>query len=174
MPGPFTTEWFYNDVSGSVISEPAVVGFSQGHFPGWHGPFASKQAALDFYTANKAAHPGWKAPTGLDGAVGNTVTSGAAAAAGGVADFLTRLVNPHTWLRVGEFVVGAIFLVIGLNALLHNPAGKVAGVAAKVARLWPHRPASCSPRALSRSETSGCTTPGIPTGRFPLPRWPYR
>lgn len=133
MAGPFTTEWFYNSVSGSVISEPAAVGFAQGHFPGWHGPFGSKQAALDYYTANKAAHPGWKAPTGLGGAVGNTVGAGVTAATGGVADFLTRLASPHTWLRVAEAVVGLAFLVIGLNALLHNPAGKVASVAARVA-----------------------------------------
>lgn len=125
MAGPFTTEWFYNDVSGSVISEPAVVGFAQGHFPGWHGPFASKQAALDFYARNKAAHPGWKAPAGLGGAVANTVASGAGAAVSGVTDFLTRLTSPHTWLRVAEFLIGAAFLVIGLNHLLGNPAGKL-------------------------------------------------
>lgn len=49
-----------------------------------------------------------------------------------IGDFFARLTNPHTWLRVGEFAVGGIFLVIGLNALLHNPIGKVAKAVPKV------------------------------------------
>ena len=44
-----------------------------------------------------------------------------------IGDFFSRLTNPHTWLRIAEGLVGIAFLVIGLNALLKNPIGKVAG-----------------------------------------------
>ena len=44
-----------------------------------------------------------------------------------VGDFFSRLTNPHTWLRIAEGLVGIAFLIIGLNALLKNPIGKVAG-----------------------------------------------
>lgn len=40
----------------------------------------------------------------------------------GVADFFSRLEDPHTWLRVGEFIAGAILLAIGANALTRGPA----------------------------------------------------
>lgn len=125
MPGPFTTEWFYNNVSGAVISEPAIFGFAQPHFPDWHGPFPSKQAALDFYAANRSAHPGWKAPAGFGANVTNTVGAGAQNA---IKD-LTKgygLIWPgagHFMLRVGEFLVGGVLLAIGLNALLKSTTG---------------------------------------------------
>ena len=38
----------------------------------------------------------------------------------------------HFALRLAEAVVGIAFLIIGLNALLHNPAGKVAKAMPKV------------------------------------------
>lgn len=32
--------------------------------------------------------------------------------------FLTALVNPHLWIRVAEFGIGAIILAVGVNAVL--------------------------------------------------------
>jgi hypothetical protein len=49
-----------------------------------------------------------------------------------IGDFLSRLTSPHTWLRVAEVLVGVMFLAIGLNHLLGNPAGKVAKAMPKV------------------------------------------
>src|SRR5260370_2223365 len=101
MPGnPLRTVWFYNSVSGSVISEPALGDTIQSHLPGWHGPFGTKQEALDFYAANRAAHPDWKAPTGFLGAVGNTVQKGVQAAAGAVGKAFS-LALP----RAGHFIL---------------------------------------------------------------------
>jgi len=90
--------------------------------------FGTEQAARDWVNAHGGQHyiPGTQAP--LNAA--NTGINAATGAASAVPDFLARLSNPHTWLRVAEAVVGIAFLIIGLNALLHNPAGKVAKAAA--------------------------------------------
>lgn len=125
---PFRTVWFYNSVSGGVISEPAIGDTIQAHLPGWHGPFGSKQEALDYYNANKAANPGWAAPSGLLGGIGNTVAAGAGAAAkavvgtgwnltlGNTSGLLTRI------LKVG---MGLILIIAG--ALKISGAGKTLG-----------------------------------------------
>lgn len=83
--------------------------------------FSSKKAAQDFISSEKA--PVLNGKTDIPNPL-----SGVAA----IGDFFSRLTNPHTWLRVAEGLVGVAFLVIGLNALLHNPAGKAAALAAKV------------------------------------------
>lgn len=104
--------------------------------------FPTKQAAQDWVNANGGQHyvPGTQAPL-------NAANAGINAATGTVSalpDFLARLSSPHTWLRVAEAVVGIAFLLIGLNHLLGNPAGKTARVAAKAAvLLWRPRPGSC-------------------------------
>ena len=92
--------------------------------------FTSEQAAADWVNGNggQVYVPGTQAPLNAANNALNTATSAASA----VPDFLSRLTNPHTWLRVAEAVVGIAFLIIGLNALLHNPAGKAAKVAAAV------------------------------------------
>jgi hypothetical protein len=113
-----------------------------GSYGGWQvvmGPFATKAQA-------QAAHP----PAGLSAVLtaaglAAQVASGSALGSGptlpgptisnplaAIGDFFSRLTNPHTWLRVAEGLVGVAFLIIGLNALLHHPAGKVAKLAAKV------------------------------------------
>jgi hypothetical protein len=98
--------------------------------------FTSEQAATNWVNGNggQTFLPGTQTALNDANAGINTATS-AAGTAVDVAGFLSRLSNPHTWLRVAEAVVGIAFLIIGLNALLHNPAGKVAGVAAKAAVL---------------------------------------
>lgn len=95
--------------------------------------FTSEQAAVNWVNSNggQAFIPGTQTPLNDANAGLNTATS-AAGTAVDVAGFLSRLSNPHTWLRVAEAVVGIAFLIVGLNALLHNPAGKVARVASKV------------------------------------------
>lgn len=103
--------------------------------------FTSQAAAENWVNSNggQTFLPGTQAPLGA----ANNALNAATGAVAGVPDFLSRLSNPHTWLRVAEAVVGIAFLVIGLNALLHNPAGKVARVAAKVAPLWRRRRGCC-------------------------------
>lgn len=113
---PFRTVWFYNSISGGVISEPALGDTIQAHLPGWHGPFASKQAALDYYQANKASHPGWAAPSGLLGGIGNTVTAGAGAAGKAVLGGGWNLVLGNTGgllVRILKVGVGLVLLIAG-------------------------------------------------------------
>ena len=75
---------------------------------------------------------GFKAESTLPVGAGTSGDLSTSSSTGGVANFLSRLSNPHLWLRVVEVIVGGAFLIIGLNALLHNPAGKAAKVAAAV------------------------------------------
>lgn len=113
---PFRTVWFYNSTSGAVIHEPAIGDTIQAHLPGWHGPFDSKQAALDFYAQGKAANPGWRAPSGLLGGVGNTVAAGAGAAAKAVTGAGWNLVLGNTGgllVRILKVGVGLVLLVAG-------------------------------------------------------------
>ena len=92
--------------------------------------FATEQAAQDWVNGHggQVYVPGTKAPLNAANTALNTATSAATA----VPEFLSRLQNPHTWLRVAEVIVGVSFLIIGLNALLHNPAGKVVKAMPKV------------------------------------------
>lgn len=89
------------------------------------GPFPTRADAVSAKPGPYSPIPG--VSINPDGSVQGPL-SGLAA----VGDFFTRLTQAHTWLRVAEFVVGGIFLVIGLNAILHNPAGKAAGAIPKV------------------------------------------
>jgi hypothetical protein len=53
-----------------------------------------------------------------------------------VGDFLAKLADPNTWVRVGEVVVGVICIAVGLSAMTKaNPVAKGAKVAAKAAVL---------------------------------------
>jgi hypothetical protein len=52
-----------------------------------------------------------------------------------VTDFLNTLASPNLWVRIAEFVVGAILLTVGANALIKQSTGvNVAGAGRKVAK----------------------------------------
>jgi len=100
---------------------------------GWHGPFNSKQAAIDYYNANKGKNPGWKAPIGVTDigtAIGNAGDSAGQKAAEAVGAF--KGLNLETWiLRIGEIVLGVVLIGVGLAKLtgttnLISKAAKVA------------------------------------------------
>ena len=64
-----------------------------------------------FQDAQNAAH------------LGGSISKGSASAAfsgltgtGAIGDFFQRLTQPHTWVRVGEFVAGGILVYVGLKA----------------------------------------------------------
>jgi hypothetical protein len=61
-------------------------------------------------TAAKSAIPGYSNATG----------------------FLQTLGEPKLWERVAQVVIGGLFILFGMNALLHNPAGAVAKTAEAV------------------------------------------
>jgi len=84
--------------------------------------FVSEQAAADWVAANGGQHyiPGSKGPLTAANTALNTATGLATGAWS-----LSWAGAGHFALRLAEAVVGIAFLIIGLNALLHNPAGKV-------------------------------------------------
>jgi|ERR1700689_1651763 hypothetical protein len=64
------------------------------------------------------------------GGVSNTVSD-----AGNVADFITRLSNKNTWIRIGEFAVGAILLYVGLKAAFPSTVTAVTSVPKTAAKV---------------------------------------
>lgn len=59
--------------------------------------------------------PGINAPNPLPNALSKLTGINA------IGDFFTRLEDPHTWTRIGEFIGGAILLIVALNALTRGP-----------------------------------------------------
>lgn len=110
--------WYYNSNSGAVQEFPDTLAAPGLHLGiGYHGPFPTKQAALDYYTANAGANPGWKAPTGLAGNIGNAISSSGAKVNQVLGDPLGK-VNLAAWfLRIGEVLLGLILVGVGVAKL---------------------------------------------------------
>jgi hypothetical protein len=135
IPG---TEWIYNSRTGAVdqVQTPqAEVLLRLGI--GWHGPFGSKQEALDYYTRNAPHNPGWKAPTGIAGNLGNAgaaVAEPAREAINSATSAWTAAINTAVKLvpRILEATVGIVLLAVAANAILKSATGvDVAGTAAR-------------------------------------------
>jgi hypothetical protein len=110
--------WYYNSNSGAVQEAPDAVAFLSLHAGvGYHGPFPTKQAALDYYTNNKAANPGWKAPTGLAGNIANAVSSSAGKVKDAIGDPLGKFNLAGWFIRVGEILLGLILVGVGVAKL---------------------------------------------------------
>jgi len=85
------------------------------------------------------AQAGWNPFTGL---VGNPVPGWSQASQqaaksaipgySSATGFLQTLGEPKLWERVAQVVIGGLFILFGMNALLHNPAGAVAKTAEAV------------------------------------------
>lgn len=137
MPYP-GLKWYYNSRSGAVQEWPELYGETFLHTgTGWHGPFDTKQATLDFYTANQAANPGWKAPTGWQGNVANIpgaiVQQGEAATQSEVFKGL----NLDKWLvRIGEILLGIVLIGVGI-AKLTGTTNAVAGLVKTAVKVAP-------------------------------------
>ena len=120
--------WYYNSDTGAVQQQLQAVAWLDLHAGlGWHGPFATKQDALNFYTQGKAANPGWKAPSGLGSNIINSVATAAGNAVGqagpvgnpltglaAIGDFFSRLSQANTWLRLGEGILGIMLIAVGV------------------------------------------------------------
>ena len=138
---PLATVWFYNSDSGSVISEPALGDTIQAHLPGWHGPFATKQDALNYYTANKAANPSWKSPAGLGANITNTVKAPVTAAAKAVTSAIPSAFNlvfgntTGLLTRILKVAFGGILIISGIMKMTNAKQDliQIAGTAAKAA-----------------------------------------
>lgn len=94
------------------------------------GPFATKADAQAWQTgANTAGNSPGSAIGGAADAAAN------ATGLGSVGDFLSRLSNSNTWVRLGEVVIGLILVAIGLNSMLKGkPLQIVTGAAGTVGK----------------------------------------
>lgn len=110
--------WLYGSVSGDISEVwPPLDKIMLSSGSGWHGPFKSYQEAVDYYNANKANNPGWKAPTSsFAGQVGNAVDSRG--------QQVTKALDPlakydlNSWLlRIGEILLGLVLLGVGIAKL---------------------------------------------------------
>lgn len=45
---------------------------------------------------------------------------------------ISNFTNPNTWVRVAEFAAGILLVALGVNAMLHNPAGAAIKTAGKL------------------------------------------
>jgi hypothetical protein len=126
-------DWNYNSHTGAVVNIPSpqsAIIRSMGI--GWHGPFKTKEEALAFYTANKDANPGWKAPTGVLGNIGNAAVAGGDIVTGGaVTDQLGKLNLGGWFVRISEILLGMVLIGVGIARLtgVQNVVSKVAKVA---------------------------------------------
>lgn len=122
MPAPTILEWIYNSRSGAVNQLPwAVAELQLRSGIGWHGPFNSKQEALDYYSANRGANPGWHAPSGWTEQltqIPSTVGTAAGDAASAVKkDVLGGLDLNQLFLRIGEAILGIVLIAVGIAKL---------------------------------------------------------
>ncbi len=125
--------WYYNSDIGAVREYADWYPFPELHLGlGWHGPFATKDDAIKFYEDNKAANPGWKAPTGTAGNIINATPGGSAAA-----DKAKQIVDPlggfniGAWfIRIGEILLGIVLVGVGVARL--TGASNVVSSALKV------------------------------------------
>ena len=119
--------WIYNHLTGAVQRWPELQAALLLRLPGWHGPFATKETALDFYQSHKQSNPGWVAPTGIIGNVLAPVTTPVKEIFGGV--------DLQAWLiRIGEIVLGIVLIAVGIMKLstdVSQPIAKAVGKAAK-------------------------------------------
>jgi hypothetical protein len=130
---PFLPDhWYYNTESGELTNGNNLENLGNNLLGGlgWHelnipGSATEAQAAAE---AVKEFPAGKTPTTSLATGAANAVSNETGISATGVAaigDFFSRLGKANTWLRVAEAVAGFLLLALGLNALLHNPAGKV-------------------------------------------------
>jgi hypothetical protein len=130
-------KWYYNSRLGSVVELDMGTGWVYLHSgTGWHGPFDTHQAAIDYYTANQAANPGWKAPTGLGGNISNAVgaiNNPVSDVTGAIAAATNTIVKLA--MRVLEAAVGIVLLAIAANVILKQTTGvDVAGTAKRAGK----------------------------------------
>jgi hypothetical protein len=116
------TDYFVNRVTGTIQREGGLGGLLSRGNPAWAGPFDWDQA--------KSFASGSTGSGAIHGTAG-----GALGAVTSVAQFVGRLGEAHTWVRIGEFVIGLALFIVGLSAVAgHTRAGqaatKIAGKAA--------------------------------------------
>jgi hypothetical protein len=117
LPGQ---KWYYNSNTGAVEAHYPETFFEVHIGIGWHGPFNSQQEALNYYNQNKAANPGWHAPSGLAQQITeipSTLGKEAGNAVGGSSGVFHGI-NLESWfLRIGEVLIGVVLIGVALAHL---------------------------------------------------------
>jgi hypothetical protein len=93
------TDYYVSDINGTIQRGHVAALFGAGAAG---GPFDWDQAKA--YAAHSS---------------GSGVLHGTAGPVSGVNDFLTRLTEKSTWIRVGEVVLGLILIAVGLARITH-------------------------------------------------------
>jgi len=132
--GILPDHWYYNTESGELTHGNNLENLGNNLLGGlgWHelnipGSATEAQAAAE---ARKEFPHGTPPTTSLATGAANAVSNETGIPVTGInaiGDFFARLTKPNTWLRLAEGLAGLLLLALGLNALLHNPAGKALG-----------------------------------------------
>lgn len=121
--------WYYNSDSGKVSEQNETIAWLDLHAGlGWHGPFKTKQDALNYYNTNKGKNPGWKPPTD---SVGKALEQDAAGTLGSIVDPIGKFNVGGWFVRIGEILLGIVLIGVGVAKL--TGAGNVISKVAKVA-----------------------------------------
>jgi len=129
--------WFYNSYSGKLVHEsPPAPGFyvyeaALKTGTGWHELNVPDNATQAQAQAAANAIPGGataQQPNASIGDLAKNVPGQAAGKAGSsvvgaltdVNSFLSRLTSPNLWLRIGEFVLGALLILSGTMKLTNH------------------------------------------------------
>lgn len=134
-------KWYYNSSIGAVDQKDDWIGWVDLKSGiGWHGPFDSRQNALDFYAQNKSKNPGWQQPTGFVGTIINgardtakipdKVGQAVEDAKKAVTDPLGKFNLGGWFLRVGEILIGLVLIGVGVAKLTGT-----ANIVSQVARV---------------------------------------
>jgi len=88
---------------------------------------------LDWFPSKAAASNAWK---GMQGPLGKGSVPNPLAGLAAIGDFFQRLTQAGTWIRVGQVLLGAALIIIGLARLgSGTAAGKAAMKAGKAAAI---------------------------------------
>lgn len=132
-------DWYYNSYSGEVTQMGGGIAYITAKAGiGWHGPFASHDAAIKFYNDGKAANPGWKPPVSdlnIIGQIQNAASSAGEKASAGIGAVINapgnaiaqqynstieKILGPiqagvKIWAaRIAEVLLGLILIGIGV------------------------------------------------------------
>jgi hypothetical protein len=125
-------KWYYNSNSGVIGHYNEVTEWPALHAgTGWHGPFDTKQDALDYYTRNVAKNPGWKPPTdSLSQGASNAVSTATSKVTSGLGLSDDEI---RSWLiRIGEILLGVVLVGVGVAKLTGTTNVIASAVKAKI------------------------------------------
>ena len=116
-------DYYVFPLTGSIQQQSNPLLASALTHSGWTGPYTWTQAKQAVNAASQMYRhttggliPGGVGPGSNVGAVVSNPLSGVAA----IGDFFNRLTQANTWVRVGEFVAGALLVYLGLSAAMRG------------------------------------------------------